>query len=256
MTLFFFTTTGNSLTVARAIGGTIMSIPGILHGKQREFADDTIGIVPPVYFGDLPGPVRQFIESVTLHSDYTFLIFTCGTTPACASLKAMRSAGKAGTRFDYIDAIRMVDNYFPMFDVAKQVADLPSKHVDDNLNRICTDIAEKRHSLLRPTLFGRIADAYMKLFPLSSEAYRRFRIEKAKCNPCGTCVKVCPIGNINITDSHSTPEIWERCLTCGACYHNCPSGAIRYKGEKSTYQFRNPAVSLADIIQANDRTRR
>ena len=45
------------------------------------------------------------------------------------------------------------------------------------------------------------------------------------------------------------------CLKCTACYHNCPQGAVRYRKARSRYCFRNPAVTLQDIIHANNLTR-
>lgn len=239
MKIFYFTTTGNSLAVARAIGGELFSIPALPAGGPERYDDaEAIGVVCPVYFGALPAPVAEFLDRVELSAPYRFLVFTCGNTPAFAV--------RAGGKWDYVRSIRMVDNYFPMFDVAKQVRDLPRKRVGVHLAGIVDDIRERRQYVESPTLYGRVAGWWMRMFPLSPRAYRNFHIDSAKCNGCATCVRLCPVGNIVMADGR--PEIGARCLTCGACYHNCPSGAIRYRGEKSRVQYRHEGVTLADIV--------
>ena len=241
MKIFYFTTTGNSLAVARAIGGELLSLVSAASSGCVEWGDDeAVGVVCPVYFGELPRPVSEFLDRVTLRAPYRFLVLTCGTTPAFAV------ADRHG--WDYVASIRVVDNYFPMFDVARQVRELPSKHVGENLARIVGEVGRRAVKRERVAFFGRVAGWWMRLFPLSSDAYGRL-YNDCGCNCCATCVRLCPIGNIVMKDGR--PEIGERCLTCGACYHNCPSATIRYRGEKSCVQYRHEGVSLRDILKAS-----
>lgn len=239
MKIFYFTTTGNSLAVARAIGGELLSVSEAVKSQRQLWTDDeAIGLVCPVYFGALPRPVSHWLERIELTAPYKFLVLTCGNTPSLAV--------REGHGWDYVASIRMVDNYFPMFDVGKQIRDLLSKHVGWHLSKIAEDIANRVRHRESVTLYGRIAGWCMGLFPLSPEAYRRFYIEPDRCTRCGICERICPIGNITIAD---LPEIHSGCLTCGACYHNCPSAAIRYRGEKSRVQYRHPTVTLRDLLQ-------
>lgn len=244
MKIFYFTTTGNSLAVARAIGGELFPLMAALASGRAEWSDDeAVGVVCPVYFGMLPAPVAEFLGRVRISAPYRFLILTCGNTPAFA-VNCCRD-------WDYVASIRMVDNYFPMFDVAGQVRDLPSKHVGERLARIVAGVRGRVSHRESPGFYGRIAGWYMRLFPLSPVAYKRFYFEEDKCTGCGTCVRLCPVGNISMRGR--LPAIGERCLTCGACYHNCPSAAIRYRGEKSRVQYRHEGVTLADILASSGR---
>lgn len=251
MTIFYFTSTGNSIQVARSFSGELVSIPAVLKGAKRYWKDDVIGIVTPTYFGAPPKPVMEFIKDVKLESEYLFYVLTCGNTPARAYDIILDLASEVGLRFDYINSIKMVDNYFPYFNVKSQVETLPSKHVDENLNRIIQDVKCRRQFIAKSDWYGKIAGWYMSIFPLSPKAYKNFYLIEEKCDHCRICEKVCPLGNIVMSES-LTPIIRSKCLTCGACYHNCPSGAIHYKGEKSDYRYRNADVSLTDIIKAND----
>ena len=66
MTIFYFTSTGNSIQVARSFSGELVSIPAVLKGAKRYWKDDVIGIVTPTYFGAPPKPVMEFIKDVKL----------------------------------------------------------------------------------------------------------------------------------------------------------------------------------------------
>lgn len=249
MTILYFTTTGNSLAVAKAIGGRLKSIPAmLLHGETTVSDDDAIGIVCPVHFGQVPEQVARFLFGAELNAPYIFCIMTCGSTPALAAKHLLKIRS-----FDYIASIEMVDNYFPFFDVARQVADLPRKQVESHLGNIICDIAVRNRKIERSGIYGHIAGWYMRVFPLSKTAYRRFYITPGLCTGCGVCTRVCPIANITLS-SEGLPVIADKCLTCGACYHNCPSKAIRYRGEKSSYSYRHPDVSLHEIIDSNNQT--
>ncbi|MCL2757194.1 MAG: 4Fe-4S ferredoxin, partial [Coriobacteriia bacterium] len=74
MTVFFFTSTGNSLAIAKRIGGNLVAIPQVINSPETHYSDDTIGIVFPVYRLAPPRMVRQFLDKVTFEADYTFAI--------------------------------------------------------------------------------------------------------------------------------------------------------------------------------------
>ena len=49
MLIFYFTATGNSLAVAKRIGGNLISIPQVIDSQNLKYKDDAIGIVFPIY---------------------------------------------------------------------------------------------------------------------------------------------------------------------------------------------------------------
>ena len=62
----YFTGTGNSLQVARGIGGELLSIPRLMRQGGIEVKDDAVGIVCPVYLGDcdeVAPEVRSYLKS-------------------------------------------------------------------------------------------------------------------------------------------------------------------------------------------------
>ena len=54
MKILYFTSTGNSLYVARCIGGEQLSIPQLIKSGTYAIEDDAVGIVCPTYFGRVP----------------------------------------------------------------------------------------------------------------------------------------------------------------------------------------------------------
>ena len=64
------------------------------------------------------------------------------------------------------------------------------------------------------------------------------KVDHAACIDCGLCEKVCPVGNITVTDR----PVWGgNCTQCLACYHVCPVHAVEYgkmTGKKGQYKGR------------------
>ena len=251
MTILFFTATGNSLSVAKTIGGKLISIPRLLHDNSGDIhiADDEgVGIVFPVYFGNLPNHVRLLLGRVRISAPYKFAILTYGELAGRATSHLVRTAREAGIEFNYVRTIKMVDNNFSIVNVEKQVRTQGRKHIAEHMAGISEEVRQRCSLIERPNIIDRIVGFVEERMP-AEDAPRRFSVEPDKCMGCGTCTRVCPNGNLGLIDGK--PSWGENCLKCTACYHNCPHGAIRYKGEKSRYTFRNDAVSLGDIIYAN-----
>ncbi len=50
------------------------------------------------------------------------------------------------------------------------------------------------------------------------------KIDLEKCNGCGTCVDVCPVGAIKVSDKAKIDE--DECIGCGVCEDECPQNAL------------------------------
>lgn len=249
MTVFYFTSTGNCLEVAKKLGGKAISIPSILKGSEFTFEDDIIGIVTPNYKGDLPVPVKDFLSKVNFKAKYTFGIITYGFFNAAANAK-LEALGKThGIHFDYINSLLMVDNSFLYFEMEKEIKKLPKKKVDENIKVIKNDVLARKHKIYSNSFAIKgLAKIIEKISAGQSENFsKNFEIDSS-CINCGICEKVCPISNIVIKDK---PIINDKCIRCGACWHNCPQKAIRYKGQKSKAQYRNANVTAQEIVKAN-----
>ncbi|GHU88182.1 hypothetical protein FACS1894202_03840 [Clostridia bacterium] len=254
MTIFYFTSTGNSLAVAKKIGGgsaAYISIPQIIDNPSLLYKDGVIGVVYPIYGFGLPKMVRRFFEKVKWEADYAFAIGTYGNLPGAAARNTQFLAQEQGLRLDYSTTLLMVDNYLPGFEVNDQIAKLPVKKPDENLARIIADITDHKPLDAPAGLGWRAATAAIKAAEKAFMNNTRNYIVDEKCTKCGTCAKVCPAANITVIDKVTFSD---KCEWCLGCVHLCPKNALHMKNEKSAARWRHPDVTLTEIIKANDRT--
>ena len=88
-------------------------------------------------------------------------------------------------------------------------------------------------------------------------ADRLLELNKDKCVECMTCEKVCPHKNFSL--GNDGLQFAGKCEYCLACVHACPQKALTLKsnwpgapGERNPdARYRNPNVSLMDIIKSN-----
>lgn len=252
MTICYFTASGNCLYVARKIGGKLLSIPQLMKQYSIVIEDEAIGVVCPVYAVEMPVMVKRFLEKATIKTDYFFFIYTYGMGYAEAFAHVKQSCQKIGLKLSYINAIQMVDNYLPGFEMQNQFDTLPKKNVEGQLKAVCRDIAERKETEVKITAATKAKMAmYQNMLAkrILREDTAHAYIVNDNCTHCGICAKVCPANNITVTDKVS---FGNRCEVCYACLHNCPQNALHMKNEKSAVRFRNENVSLKDIIEANE----
>lgn len=257
MTIFYFTSTGNSLAVAKKIlsskdNGALISIPQVINSPMPQYKDDVIGIVFPIYGWGLPNMVKKFCETTKLKADYIFAIGTYGSLPGACMRNLQKLAEKHNYKIDYVDSLLMVDNYLPGFEINSQIAKLPQKNTEENLNRIITNITARKRKEATATLSVKAMTAIIQFngnIFISGKQGKKYIVDD-KCTKCGTCAKVCPSGNISVTDKVCFSDKCEGCLSC---IHLCPQNALHLKSEKSSVRWKHPDVSLAEIIKANNR---
>ncbi len=251
MTICYFTATGNSLYVARRLGGERKSIPQLMRKTPIRIRDDAVGIVCPVYCGEMPKMVRTFLEKAEIETDYFFFIYTNGMADTVARPNAELAAKKAGLTLHYSAAIRMVDNYLPGFEMQNQIKTAGEKKIEAQIEQVCLEIARRSENTVKLTVARRAEMALvhntMGRAILKGSAAQSYVVSD-DCIRCGVCAKVCPANNITVIDR---VQFADRCEVCYACVHNCPKNAIHLKNEQSAARFRNEHVGLTDIVSAN-----
>lgn len=267
-TVYYFSGTGNTLAVARAIasglGAELIPIPSTLESERIEPEADAIGIVFPVYYGEPPMLVEDFVGKLGgIEGKYVFAVCTFGGA-ADASLRMLRRCVRArGGALAAGFGVRMPQNAFRKAgeDRAKLEAAW-QKRREFIIRAIRAGIKGLFYlnvplefaMMLAHTPFIRPAcrKEFVRLSGLPEDApYRELKHATDKgfavsdaCSGCGICAKVCPVDNIQITDGK---PVWQnRCENCLACYNWCPNNAIS-GSITHNYRYRHSDVSWKDI---------
>lgn len=253
--VFYFTATGNSLYVAKCIDKSPVSIPQVIE-NEFTYTDDQIGIVCPVYCGEIPNIVKRFLKESKFNSEYMYLILTYGASASDCPEFTYNEFKKFGIDFDYIDTVHCVDNYLPVFDMANEKK--IDKQTDVQISNVIKNIHLKKSNIPGATdddrkLHRQVA-VLNKLIPSINNG-KMIKITN-NCIGCRVCEKVCPVGNIIVLDDFAQRKS-KKCEYCLACVHACPKKAIIIKHEKNKNErYKNKNISLEEIIKSNCRDRR
>lgn len=211
----------------------------------------------PLYEFDLPKPVERFILESTFDTDYFFIISTYGMHNGGIAERVSARLEAAGRRVDYYNTVIMVDNALQVFDMAEQMRIDPEKHVDEQLAAVRADIDARRH-YIQPALKEEVDfyEGYMKHpFNLTPSSESPLYYVDDGCIGCGTCSRVCPMQCIQMVDKRPNWD-FDACAGCFGCIHACPKKAIHFvefNEPNPEVRYRNPHVTLADLVRANGR---
>jgi ferredoxin len=256
--IYYFTGTGNSLAAAKKIATVIGDCDLVPIASLMDTTGDIvptaeqIGIVCPVYDAGLPRIVAEFAKRlILLPTVYSFGIVTLGGTGVSAlhQLNGIVSR-KNGKKLDAAFIVKMPGNFPPIAKIApaeKQQEIL--KSADIRLTEIAGLIGKGTvvppgfspvSSLMRSLVYGPF---YRNVHDMD----KNFSVSDA-CTSCGTCAKVCPVGNIGLLNDR--PSWQHRCEACCACLHFCPAEAIElnvFFGTKGRGRYHHPGVKVTDM---------
>jgi ferredoxin len=251
--LFYFTATGNSLYVAKKIDKNPISIPQALRHCNHDLTDKTIGIVCPIFAGEPPRIVVDFMRKATFKTDYFYIIMTYGNDHTDAAEWTERIGNDFGIKIDYINTVKMVDNFLPVFDMNEQMA--MDKKVDEQISVILEELAERKCKILESTEQGRNLHARVAEMFKENPSFNNGEqlMIKDDCNGCGICSQVCPVGNFNIKSDKAERKS-NTCEFCLACIQNCPNKAIGLSNPERNpnARYRHEQITLGEIIAANN----
>lgn len=253
--IFYFSTTGNSLSVARKISEALrntelVSIPRTVN-LETDTDADRIGFIFPVYRWGLPKMVKEFIKKTRLNpQQYVFAVATCGGTSAKVLFHLKKLICNSGGR---------LDAGFVTTEGANSVAEMPkfitfirklNKKKYGSFKERKTEIIDiiknnKKHKPESSSFGANLAGNILNI--LSSNMINKmdqyFTVDD-KCIQCKTCERLCPNGNIVLVDGK--PKWNNNCELCNACIQWCPRQAIHYQNESCRYH--NPEIKASDLF--------
>lgn len=253
--VFYFTATGNSLYVAKAVAGNErpVSIAQAIHDREKTYRADSVGIVCPMFGHEMPELVKDFLKASRFETDYFYILLTYGNRHGGAAELAREYAESIGIHPAYINVILMADNFLPCFDMEQQKQ--LDKKVEEQIRRIQSDLAQRKSYCSPVTENDRSVhrEFLARMAHMDAGVLQDLYEITDACVGCGICTKVCPKKCFHLEGQKS---VWNSvaCIGCMACIHSCPTMAIQLKmPEKNPHaRYRNENVSLCEIVEANN----
>ena len=244
--LFYFSSTGNSLDIARQLqqrlGGEIHYIPHF-QGKMEVF--DRLIIVSPIYSFGLPVHTENFLHTLPVGIP-CYIILNYGGMAASAPYYAYCAAVKCGLDIRGVFTVKMPENYTlslvpPQFFLRSALKGSRKK-----ITWIANAIEEGKTRIPRKPGLN-LEKIYRKNRANWHLIAAGFSVNE-DCIHCNKCVSLCPAGNISVENGKVTFQ--DHCVGCLGCYHRCPRKAINYKNQtQKKPRYVNPNVNEADITQ-------
>jgi ferredoxin len=255
-TIYYFTGTGNSLWVARKIAEGLEGarlVPIIALGRETQPAESArIGFVFPVYMWGVPSPVIRLVNTLEWSNGatYVFAVAVNGGQVANALMELKGILGRKGTVLASGFEVTMPSNYIPWGGpCSKEKQELLFTTATEKIERIVRAVQRgqsgpiERGAFLSRTVLTVIHKISSPRIPSLD---RNFWVQDT-CAGCGLCVKICPAGNIQLSERK---PVWNhKCEQCLACIQWCPHQAIQYGKRTVRYErYHHPEVVLKDML--------
>lgn len=263
--ILYFSATGNSLAIARQLAERLNERLMLLTEavKQDLTGEKRIGLVFPTYDFNLPPAMPEMVARLKISpQSYVFTVITCGSMAGNCVWVLRRLLRKKGIELAYSHKVSMPDNSALAFgrNPNKQLGKY--ERVPARMEQIIRELQNESHTLhyswfgLLSWLLGRPAVERGMIHYLGP------KVNADKCNGCGTCVRVCPMENIQLVESMGAKDrpsdsknvqvavTGDHCTVCLACVHACAQQAISTNGKETLKerQYRHQQIKLKDLL--------
>lgn len=252
--IFYFSGTGNSLSLARDIaakmGDTkVLPIAGAIRDGNTPLPYDRVGFVFPVYFASVPEIVSRFIGKLKFEkTQYIFGVATFGGMAGMALSQLNRLVSERGGTLNAGFSAAMPGNYINKYGAFPQIIQRSLlKGAKKKAARIAAAVKERRD--VRIPKVSAVSKHYMepsrKILAEFGNMAKDYHATD-KCTACGTCERICPVGNIKMENGR---PVWgNECQQCVACIQWCPAQAIEYADKTAGRKhYHHPEVRISDI---------
>lgn len=254
-TIFYYSGTGNSLWTARLLArelGNTDLVSMINFDKNQHRIDATnIGLVFPVHIWGVPRRVLEFLEYLpAMTPEYIFAVAVNAGSVSNTLMQLQKAVDKHGLTLSGGWSVVLPSNYIPWGgpgSINQQKKRFTGARI--KIADIASKIAHKiEMPMEKGPLWKRIVLTwiYNLSFAHVPELDRNFWVDD-RCNQCGLCVKLCPSGNIFMSDDKLT---WSNhCEQCLACIQWCPQEALQYGKKTPAYaRYHHPEIKVKDLM--------
>lgn len=250
--ILYFSGTGNSLAIARQLAEQLNErLTPLVDAAGVDMTNEKrIGLVFPTYDFNLPPALPEMVSRLIISpKSYVFTVVTCGSMAGNCIWEMRRILRKKGIELAYSHKVSVPDNSALAFGRNPNKQLKKFERVPARMEQIIRELQAESHTLhyswfsLLSWLLGRPAIENGMIHCLGP------KVNADKCTGCHTCVRVCPMNNISLSDEKAL--IGDNCTVCLACVHACPQQTIRTNGQEARKerQYRHPDIKLKDLIK-------
>jgi ferredoxin len=232
----------------------ITRIMAVARGTDKKFnpSAERIIIIYPVYASGLPRIVSDFASRLKTEGKKIYGIATHGGMPGKANQSLKKQLKEAGNELTSGYLVKMPGNCITLYSA-------PSKGKQEELFRVAKlkikDIAReilegaegKFETTFSPLDLFQQGGMYKKMMERLKNNDKDFYATE-KCNSCGLCVSICPVGNIELQEGK---PVWKHnCEQCMACIQWCPVEAIQHgKKTLNRKRYRHPEIKAEELAK-------
>lgn len=256
--IFYFSSTGNSLYIAKKIAEVlddceVINIVTAFNKKEFFYDCERIGFVTPIYASGIPPMAHDFIKNIVINKNTYVFGVECsggGTGIAFTMINEALKKGnnpplKNGERISFRSNYIRAGRNHPLGKEAQKV-------VDDNEGKIKAFAESVKNKGEHPVKDSTVT---MQRFfhNMWRDAYKNkdkgFNVNET-CTGCGICERICPTSNIRIENNLPVWNLNNSCCDCMGCINNCPHNAINI-GKKTIKKnrYRNPYINVNELFK-------
>ncbi|MCD7968771.1 MAG: 4Fe-4S dicluster domain-containing protein [Alistipes sp.] len=258
--IYCYSGTGNSLAAARLLGGRlpvteIISLLALRSDSSVPAKYERVGFCFPTCFGHPPKIVAQIGQSLHLHPHQKpFIMASCGgyNILTIADFRKILQT-KTQNPIQCFQVILPGSHIIGFSAFPKPIQRWLFRRTERLAGRIACKIRndkptrEKRVlKLENATTMSRTFNGWLGIKDIFSTRTEYFTTDN--CIRCGTCGRLCPVGNISVGPEKVT--FGHNCQQCMACIQWCPRRAIAHPNVPAKRKrYRHPDVTVEDMIQ-------
>lgn len=252
--IFYFSSTGNSLYVAKRLkeklqDSELVSITKAYNEGNFQYDCEKAIIIWPLHCFGLPVIVEEFVSKLKLNKDaYIFGVqVTGGGQTNNTFVKINELLNSKDLKLSNSIEIKYISNYI------RAGRNVTEKRVEDALN----NNEWKIDRLIEKIKGEEVEEIKKSKNPLYTALYNGWRYKyknkdkkfnvNDSCIGCSICEKICPVKNIEITNSK---PIWKgNCVDCMGCINICPKKAINIgKSTIKKNRYKNPYIKVEELL--------
>ena len=253
-TIYYFSGTGNSLHAARRIAEhvkdcRVVNIAGLAGAAEIVENSAAVGLVFPVYFGDMPDMVKDFISRLKITGKpYLFAVATYGVMQGNVLFSLYRQLKSKGVEMSASFTLAMPDNAYTKmnFITPPEQREAILKASEARLAEIA-DVISHKQAVPVPGKNSVTAGIMSGTIKAVCGNFQKGFHTNGNCTGCHTCEKICPAANIKVS---GTTVTWgDKCAKCLACFHWCPQQAVQLdKKTPAIARYHHPRVTEEEMM--------